>query len=91
MVEVHIKYLSHLIIIGKVKETKNRHLDELFNEADLLMNKCKNNFEEINKSVEELKSMQGDYLNNIENMLLFKVKERAYDLLNDAKENKLYN
>ena len=74
-----------------MKETKNRHLDELFNEADLLMNKCKNNFEEINKSVEELKSMQGDYLNNIENMLLFKVKERAYDLLNDDKENKLYN
>ena len=74
-----------------MKETKNKHLDELFNEADLLMNKCKNNFEEINKSVEELKSMQGDYLNNIENMLLFKVKERAYDLLNDAKENKLYN
>jgi peptidoglycan hydrolase CwlO-like protein len=74
-----------------VKETKTKHLDELFNEADLLMNKCKNNFEEINKSVEELKSMQGDYLNNIENMLLFKVKERAYDLLNDAKENKLYN
>ena len=80
-----------MIIIGKVKETKTKHLDELFNEADLLMNKCKNNFEEINKSVEGLKSMQGDYLNNIENMLLFKVKERAYDLLNDAKENKLYN
>ena len=91
MVEVHIKYLSHLIIIGKVKETKNKHLDELFNEADLFMNKCKNNLEEINKSVEELKSMQGDYLRNIENMLIFKVKERAYDMLNDVKENKLYN
>ena len=74
-----------------MKETKNKHLDELFNEADFLMNKCKNNLEEINKSVEELKSMQGDYLRNIENMLIFKVKERAYDMLNDVKENKLYN
>ena len=80
-----------MIIIGKVKETKNKHLDELFNEADFLMNGCKNNLEEISKSVEELKLMQGDYLKNIENMLLFKVKERAYDLLNYVKKNKLYN
>ena len=74
-----------------MKETKNKHLDELFNEADFLMNGCKNNLEEISKSVEELKSMQGDYLKNIKNMLLFKVKERAYDLLNYVKKNKLYN
>ena len=74
-----------------MKDIKDNFIDGLFNEADFLMNKCKNNLEEINKSVEELKSMQGDYLNNIENMLLFKVKERAYDMLNDVKENKLYN
>ena len=74
-----------------MKNPKNNSLDELFNEADFLMNKCKNNLEEINKSVEELKSMQGDYLRNIENMLIFKVKGRAYDMLNDVKENKLYN
>ena len=74
-----------------MKETKNKHLDELFNEADSLMNKCKNNLEEISKGVEELKSMQGDYLKNIENMFLFKVKERAYDLLNDGKRNELYD
>jgi hypothetical protein len=35
--------------------------------------------------------MQVDYLKNIENMLLFKVKERAYDLLNDGKRNELYD
>ena len=74
-----------------MKDLKDNSIDELFNEADFLMNKCKNNIEEINKSVEELKSMQGDYLRNIENILIFKVKERAYDLLNDVKENKLYN
>ena len=74
-----------------MKDLKDNSIDELFNEADFLMNKCKNNLEEINKSVEELKSMQGDYLRNIENMLIFKVKERAYDMLNDVKENKLYN
>mgnify|MGYP001077127269 CR=1 FL=1 len=76
---------------GRMKDLKDNSIDELFNEADFLMNKCKNNLEEINKSVEELKSMQGDYLRNIENMLIFKVKERAYDMLNDVKENKLYN
>ena len=76
---------------GRMKDLKNNSIDELFNEADFLMNKCKNNIEEINKSVEELKSMQGDYLRNIENILIFKVKERAYDMLNDVKENKLYN
>ena len=74
-----------------MKDLKDNSIDELFNEADFLMNKCNNNIEEINKSVEELKSMQGDYLRNIENMLIFKVKERAYDMLNDVKENKLYN
>ena len=74
-----------------MKDLKDNSIDELFNEADFLMNKCKNNLEEINKSVEELKSMQGDYLKNIENMLIFKVKERAYDLLNYVKKNKLYN
>ena len=76
---------------GRMKDLKDNSIDELFNEADFLMNKCKNNLEEINKSVEELKSMQGDYLRNIENMLIFKVKGRAYDMLNDVKENKLYN
>ena len=74
-----------------MKDLKNNSIDELFNEADFLMNKCKNNFEEINKRVEELKSMQGDYLKNIENILLFKVKERAYDLLDDVRETKKYN
>lgn len=74
-----------------MKELKDNSIDELFNEADFLMNKCKNNIEEINKSVEELKSMQGDYLRNIENMLIFKVKERAYELLNDVKRNELYD
>ena len=74
-----------------MKDLKNNSIDELFNEADFLMNKCKNNIEEINKSVEELKSMQGDYLKNIENILLFKVKERAYDLLDDVRETKEYN
>ena len=74
-----------------MKDLKNNSIDELFNEADFLMNKCKNNIEEINKSVEELKSMQGDYLKNIENILLFKVKERAYDLLDDVRETKKYN
>ena len=74
-----------------MKDLKNNSIDELFNEADFLMNKCKNNIEEINKSVEELKSMQGDYLKNIENILLFKVKERAYELLNDAKRPELYD
>ena len=76
---------------GRMKDLKNNSIDELFNEADFLMNKCKNNIEEINKSVEELKSMQGDYLKNIENILLFKVKERAYDLLDDVRETKEYN
>ena len=76
---------------GRMKDLKNNSIDELFNEADFLMNKCKNNIEEINKSVEELKSMQGDYLKNIENILLFKVKERAYDLLDDVRETKKYN
>ena len=80
-----------MIMHGKMRDIKNNHIDNLFNEADFLMNKCKNNLKEINKSVEELKSMQGDYLKNIENMILFKVKERAYDMLNDVKENKLYN
>ena len=74
-----------------MKDLKNNSIDELFNEADFLMNKCKNNIEEINKSVEELKSMQGDYLKNIENILLFKVKERAYDLLDDVRETNEYN
>ena len=74
-----------------MKDLKDNYIDELFNEADFLMNKCKNNIEEINKSVEELKSMQGDYLKNIENILLFKVKERAYDLLDDVRETKKYN
>ena len=66
-------------------------LEELFNEADFLMNRCKNNIEEISESVEELKSMQGNYLKGIENMLLFKVKEQAYELLNGSKRNELYD
>ena len=74
-----------------MKNLKNNSLDELFNEADFLMNRCKKNFEDIEKGVDELKSMQGDYLRNIENMLLFKVKEQAYELLNDSKRNELYD
>ena len=76
---------------GKMRDIKNNHIDNLFNEADFLMNRCKNNLEDIEKSVEQLNSMQGDYLRNIENLLLFKVKERAYGLLDDAKGNKLYD
>ena len=76
---------------GRMKNLKNNSLDELFNEADFLMNRCKKNIEDIGKGVDELKSMQGDYLRNIENMLIFKVKERAYDLLNYVKENKSYH
>tara|TARA_B100001013_G_scaffold285769_1_gene185611 strand:- start:531 stop:755 length:225 start_codon:yes stop_codon:yes gene_type:complete len=74
-----------------MKNLKNNSLDELFNEADFLMNRCKKNIEEIGKGVDELKSMQGYYLRNIENMLLFKVKEQAYELLNDSKRNELYD
>jgi len=73
---------------GKMNDNS---LEELFNEADFLMNRCKNNIEEISESVEELKSMQGNYLKGIENMLLFKVKGRAYELLSDAKIDKLYD
>ena len=80
-----------MIMSGKMKDIKNNSLDELFNEADFLINRCKKNLEDIGKGVGELKSMQGDYLRNIENMLLFKVKERAYELLNDAKSNELYD
>ena len=69
---------------GRMKNLKNNSLDELFNEADFLMNRCKKNIEEIGKGVDELKSMQGYYLRNIENVLLFKVKEQAYELLNDS-------
>ena len=74
-----------------MKDLKDNSIDELFNEADFLMNRCKKNLEDIGKGVEELKSMQGDYLRNIENVLLFKVKERAYELLNDAKRPELYD
>ena len=74
-----------------MKNLKNNSLDELFNEADFLMNRCKQNIEDIGKDVDELKSIQGDYLRNIENMLLFKVKEQAYELLNDSKRNELYD
>ena len=74
-----------------MKNLKNNSLDELFNEADFLMNRCKKNLEDIGKGVDELKSMQGDYLRNIENMLLFKVKEQAYELLNGSKRNELYD
>ncbi len=86
-----MKFLSHIIMNGKMKNLKNNSLDELFNEADFLMNRCKKNIEEIGKGVDELKSMQGYYLRNIENMLLFKVKEQAYELLNDSKRNELYD
>ena len=74
-----------------MKNLKNNSLDELFNEADFLMNRCKKNLEDIGEGVDELKSMQGDYLRNIENMLLFKVKEQAYELLNGSKRNELYD
>ena len=82
-----MKFLSHIIMNGRMKNPKNNSLDELFNEADFLMNRCKKNLEDIGKGVGELKSMQGDYLRNIENMLLFKVKERAYDLLQESRNN----
>ena len=80
-----------MIMNGKMNDIRDNSLDGLFNEADSIMNRCKNNLEDIEKSVEQLKSMQRDYLRNIENMLLFKVKERAYELLDDAKGNKLYD
>ena len=76
---------------GRMKNLKNNSLDELFNEADFLMNRCKKNLEDMGKDVDELKSMHGDYLRNIENRLLFKVKEQAYELLNSSKRNKLYD
>ena len=80
-----------MIMHGKMRDIKNNHIDSLFNEADFLIDRCKTNLKDAEESVEQLKSMRGNYLKNIENMLLFKVKERAYDMLNDVKENKLYN
>ena len=86
-----MKYLSRMIMNGKMNDIRDNSLEELFNEADFLMDRCKNNLEDIEKSVEQLKSMQGDYLRNIENMLLFKVKGQAYELLNGSKRNELYD
>ena len=76
---------------GKMRDIKNNHIDNLFNEADFLIDRCKTNLKDAEENVEQLKSMRGNYLKNIENMLLFKVKEQAYGLLNDAKRNGLYD
>ena len=86
-----MKFLSHMIMHGKMRDIKNNHIDNLFNEADFLIDRCKTNLKDAEENVEQLKSMRGNYLKNIENMLLFKVKERAYELLNEVKENKLYD
>ena len=74
-----------------MKNLKNNSLDELFNEADFLIDRCKTNLKDAEESVAQLKSMRGNYLKNIENMLLFKVKEQAYELLNGSKRNELYD
>jgi len=72
---------------GKMRDIKNNHIDNLFNEADFLIDRCKTNLKDAEESVEQLKSMRGNYLKNIENMLLFKVKEKAYTLLQESKNN----
>ncbi len=86
---------SHSIMLGKTNmheiKYSGKSIDELFEEADILISKVKEGHKEINKYLQKLEKMQENGV--IENFVMYRVAEKAHSLLDEAKkENKmLYN
>ena len=68
---------------------ENKSLDDLFKEADILITRCKKNLGEVAEDVKILKEM--DYGGMMEKMVIFKVENKAYDLLDESKNKLEYN
>ena len=73
---------------GKMSTIETKLSDERFEEATMLISKCKKIFDEEKKKLE---SIRGHYLKAAENLVIFKVANKAYDLLDDVRETKKYN
>ena len=68
---------------------KGKTLDELFEEADMLISKVKKGHKEVGGYLQNLEEMQKKGV--IENFVMYSVAEKAYELLDEARvEDKKY-
>ena len=74
---------------GKMNTLENKSIDDLFKEADMLINRCRKNLDEAAEDVKKLESM--DYPGMMERMAVVLVANEAYDLLDESKNNLEYN
>ena len=85
---------SHLNMLGKmnIPETKHKrkNLDELFEEADMLISKVKKGHKELEDYLQKLEGMQKKGV--IENFVMYSVAQKAYQLFDEVKrEDRKYN
>lgn len=81
-------------MLGKMTmpETKNKRksLDELFEEADMLISKVEKGHKELEDYIQKLEGMQKKGV--IENFVKYSVAQKAYQLFDEVKrEDRKYN